>query len=121
MPTEDRLACMVSTSTTRALTAQELKADLTLEQLQQLVGLVEYDEHHDVFYPEECLDLGTALAAYTSGTAWVNHHDETGTIAVGALADLAVLDRDPFESHPDEIWQTTVEQTFVGGERVFAR
>ena len=35
--------------------------------------------------------------------------------------DLAVLDRDPFESHPDEIWQTAVEQTFVGGERVFAR
>jgi 4-hydroxyphenylpyruvate dioxygenase len=35
--------------TTRALTADELKADLTLEQLQQLVGLVEYDEHNDVF------------------------------------------------------------------------
>jgi len=33
----------------RALTADELKADLTLEQLQQLVGLVEYDEHNDVF------------------------------------------------------------------------
>jgi len=85
------------------------------------VNRIEPDEHHEVFYPEERLDLGTALAAYTSGTAWVNHHDETGTIAVGALADLAVLDRDPFESRPDEIWQTTVEQTFVGGERVFAR
>ena len=36
-------------TTTRALTAEELKADLTLEQLQQLVGLVEYDEHNDVF------------------------------------------------------------------------
>lgn len=56
---EDRLTCMVSTSSTaedstlapghRALTADELKADLTLEQLQQLVGLVEYDEQGDVF------------------------------------------------------------------------
>jgi 4-hydroxyphenylpyruvate dioxygenase len=36
-------------TTTRSLTADELKADLTLEQLQQLVGLVEYDEHNDVF------------------------------------------------------------------------
>src|SRR3954454_7663863 len=36
-------------TTTRALTADELKADLTLEQLQQLVGLVEYDEEQDVF------------------------------------------------------------------------
>ena len=34
---------------THALTQDELKADLTLEQLQQLVGLVEYDEDKDVF------------------------------------------------------------------------
>jgi len=34
---------------THALTHDELKADLTLEQLQQLVGLVEYDEEQDVF------------------------------------------------------------------------
>ena len=37
------------TTTHHALTADELKADLTLEQLQQLVGLVEYDEEQDVF------------------------------------------------------------------------
>src|SRR5882757_4251231 len=34
---------------TSALTMDELKADLTLEQLHQLVGLVEYDEKGDVF------------------------------------------------------------------------
>ncbi|HEX7716386.1 MAG TPA: 4-hydroxyphenylpyruvate dioxygenase [Marmoricola sp.] len=38
-----------TTAGARALTADELKADLTLEQLQQLVGLVEYDEEADVF------------------------------------------------------------------------
>ncbi len=85
------------------------------------VNRIEPDEEHPVFYPEERLDLGTALTAYTAGTAWVNHLDQTGTIAIGNLADLAVLDRDPFESAPAEIWETTVEQTFVGGERVFAR
>ena len=36
-------------STGAALTTDELKADLTLEQLRQLVGLVEYDEDSDVF------------------------------------------------------------------------
>jgi 4-hydroxyphenylpyruvate dioxygenase len=36
-------------STGGALTVDELKADLTLEQLRQLVGLVEYDEEGDVF------------------------------------------------------------------------
>jgi 4-hydroxyphenylpyruvate dioxygenase len=37
------------TETQTALTAEELKADLTLEQLQQLVGLVEYDASNDPF------------------------------------------------------------------------
>ena len=75
----------------------------------------------DVFYPEQRLDLGAALAAYTSGTAYVNHLDETGTIAVGNLADLAVLDRDPFVGPSEEICHARVEQTFVGGRRVYAR
>jgi len=39
----------VTPPTSRALTADELKADLTLEQLQQLVGLVEYDDSRDPF------------------------------------------------------------------------
>ena len=39
---------MTSTDS-RALTADELRADLTLEQLQQLVGLVEYDDSRDPF------------------------------------------------------------------------
>ncbi|MCW2782944.1 MAG: 4-hydroxyphenylpyruvate dioxygenase [Marmoricola sp.] len=36
-------------STGGALTTDEIRADLTLEQLKQLVGLVEYDEDADVF------------------------------------------------------------------------
>ena len=37
----------------------------------------------------------TALTAYTAGSAWVNHLEETtGTIEVGKAADLAVIDRD---------------------------
>ncbi|WP_295658494.1 4-hydroxyphenylpyruvate dioxygenase [uncultured Nocardioides sp.] len=36
-------------STGGALTAEEMKADLTLEQLRQLVGLVEYDAQSDQF------------------------------------------------------------------------
>jgi predicted amidohydrolase YtcJ len=73
-----------------------------------------------VFYPEQRLDLASALAAYTSGTAYVNHLDDTGTIALGNLADLVVLNRDPFERPAEEICATRVEQTFVGGKRVYA-
>ncbi|GAB4006840.1 amidohydrolase [Nocardioides ultimimeridianus] len=84
------------------------------------VNRVEPGEDAPVFYAEERIDLGTALAAYTSGSAYVNHLDDTGTIAVGNLADLAVLDRDPFAHPADEICGTSVEQTFVGGRRVYA-
>ncbi len=39
----------VMTETTMDLTGQEREADLDIEQLKQLVGLVEYDEDRDVF------------------------------------------------------------------------
>jgi predicted amidohydrolase YtcJ len=73
------------------------------------------------FLPEQRLDLGTALAAYTAGSAHVNHLDDlTGSITVGKSADLVVLDRDPFAGPPEEIAATRVLQTFVEGQRVHA-
>jgi predicted amidohydrolase YtcJ len=69
--------------------------------------------------PGQALDLGTALAAYTIGSAYVNHLDhETGSIEPGKLADLAVLDRDPFAGPPGDIHATEVTQTFIAGRRV---
>ncbi len=54
-------------------------------------------EHRDQppFLPAESLTLMEALAAFTSGSAYVNHLDDlTGTLEAGKLADLVVLDRD---------------------------
>ncbi len=76
---------------------------------------------YEPFLPEQAIDLATSLTAYTAGSAWVNHLDAaTGTVRVGAYADVAVLDRDPFAGPPDQIGATRVLQTFVEGERVFA-
>jgi predicted amidohydrolase YtcJ len=72
----------------------------------------------DPFLPAQALTLEQAFAAYTSGSARTNHLDETGTLAPGALADLAVLDRDPFAGDPAEIGATRVRATYVDGERV---
>jgi hypothetical protein len=45
----------------------------------------------EVFLPEERLDLETAIAAFTIGSAFVNHLDrETGSIEVGKLADIVL-------------------------------
>ncbi|MFE6253707.1 amidohydrolase [Agromyces sp. NPDC057865] len=68
------------------------------------------------------LDLATAMAAYTSGTAWVNHRDhDTGHVREGYLANLVVLDPDPFSLPADEIHRSTVESTWIEGELVYSR
>jgi predicted amidohydrolase YtcJ len=76
------------------------------------------DGASDAFLPEQALDLATALSAYTWGSARVNHADDTGQIVVGALADLTVLDRDPFAGAPEEIADARVLLTYIGGECV---
>ena len=60
-----------------------------------------------------------AFAAYTSGSAYVNHLDDAGVLAPGLLADLAVLDRDPFAGDPAAIGATRVVATYVDGRRVW--
>ncbi|MEU8247234.1 amidohydrolase [Nonomuraea sp. NPDC048916] len=76
-------------------------------------------ERAEVFLPEQRLGLAAALAAYTIGTARVNHLDTlTGTIEKGKLADLVVTDRDPFSIPAAGIAETTVLATYVEGDRV---
>jgi hypothetical protein len=69
------------------------------------------------FLKDERLTLADALIAFTAGSAFVNHLDDTGTIASGMRADLVVLDRNPFEDPP--IGETRVAMTMVGGKLVY--
>ena len=73
----------------------------------------------DPFLAEQAIPAEEAFAAYTSGSARVNHLDDTGTLEPGRLADLAVLDRDPFLGDPGEIGAARVVATYVDGARVF--
>ena len=73
-----------------------------------------------VFLPEERLDLVDALAAYTAGSAYVNHLEaDTGTLEVGKFGDLVVLDRDLFDRGAGAIGEARVVGTFVEGQPVF--
>jgi predicted amidohydrolase YtcJ len=72
------------------------------------------------FLPDQSLDLAEALAAYTIGSAYVNHlDDEIGSIERGKLADLVVLDRDPFAHPAADIGGTSVLATYVQGDPVY--
>ncbi|WP_028798632.1 amidohydrolase [Streptomyces sp. 142MFCol3.1] len=84
------------------------------------VNRVSPDEPGPVFLPGERIGLTDALTAYTAGSAYANHLDDTGRVRVGALADLVVLDRDPYQGPPEAIGGTGVALTYVGGERVYA-
>ncbi|MBL3687567.1 amidohydrolase [Leucobacter zeae] len=66
------------------------------------------------------LPLEVALAAYTSGTAYVNHRDhDTGWVREGYLANLVVIEPDPFGLSDDELHRARVRETRVSGELVF--
>jgi hypothetical protein len=71
------------------------------------------------FLPEERLSLDQTLAAFTIGSAFVNHLDaDTGTIEVGKLADLTILDRNLRSPDAGPIGDARVTATYVGGRRV---
>ena len=70
------------------------------------------------FLPDERIDLVDALRAFTAGSAHANHLDEAGVLAVGRLADLAILDRDLFDEAEGPIGDTRVLATFVEGVAV---
>jgi predicted amidohydrolase YtcJ len=71
--------------------------------------------------PEQALDVRTALSAYTRGSARVNSSKDAGQVAVGALGDLVVLDRDVTAVPSEEISGVRVDLTLVSGAPVFAR
>ncbi|NRQ36075.1 amidohydrolase [Nonomuraea sp. NN258] len=77
----------------------------------------DYPTAQTPFLPGQRIDLATAMAAYTAGSAWINR-SPAGVIAAGRPADLVVLDRDPFALPAEEIWTTRVRQTFVDGVAV---
>jgi predicted amidohydrolase YtcJ len=92
-----------------------------LEEIEVAVTRVPTEHRElEVFIPGERLDLEQALDAYTIGSAFVNHLDRaTGTIEVGKLADLAVVDRDPFAEDEGPIGEARVLMTIVEGELVY--
>lgn len=78
-------------------------------------------EVREPFLPDQALTLQTAMTAYTAGSAYANHVDDAGRLEVGALADVALLDRDVFAGESAAIAEASVMATWVGAEQVFAR
>jgi predicted amidohydrolase YtcJ len=68
------------------------------------------------WHPEQRLTLGEALEATTVNPAWLARDEHRrGKLLPGYLADLVVLDRDPFELAPEELSEVRVVATMLGG------
>ena len=65
------------------------------------------------------LSRATAIRAIAMNSSFALHQEkETGSLEVGKLADLIVLDRDPFTIPAEDIAAGDVLLTVVGGEVV---
>ncbi len=72
------------------------------------------------WYPAQRLTLAQALWGFTMGAALVTGRQaHLGSISPGKLADLVVLDRDPFALDPLEIAGVQVSMTVLNGEVVY--
>ncbi|MED1470552.1 amidohydrolase [Bacillus salipaludis] len=73
-----------------------------------------------VWHPHERITLADALKAYTGGSAYGTFREhELGTLEVGKLADIVVLERNLFEIPVEEIPDTKVQLTVVDGTVVY--
>lgn len=73
-----------------------------------------------VIGPEHRVEVLEAIRCYTMGGAWQDHaEDWKGSIEVGKVADLCVVDTDPLAVDPHEIPGIGVRQTILDGKVVY--
>ena len=74
------------------------------------------------WFPEQRITIEQAIRAYTLNTAYANfEEDAKGSLALGKLADITVLDRNLLEIQPREILEAQVLYTIVNGRIVYER
>lgn len=75
-----------------------------------------------VLGPDERITPLEALRAITLDTAyWYREEDRKGSLEVGKLADLVILDRNPLDVDPLEIKDIRVLETIKAGESIYRR
>ncbi|HEU0066318.1 MAG TPA: amidohydrolase family protein [Sphingomonas sp.] len=72
--------------------------------------------------PEERVTREQAWWAFTGGAAYAGFAEKVfGSLQPGQRADFIILDRDPIDASPTELRATKVQETWVGGEKVWVR
>ena len=75
----------------------------------------------EILWPEERATLDQMIASFTINGAFANFlENTTGSIEVGKMADLIVLDRNLFKIPVNEISKVKVMMTFFAGNEIFS-
>ena len=98
-------------------------SDAPIEELDPLLGVragvLRTLDERPAWHAEQTVTLQQALEATTVNPAWLTGDERRrGKLVPGYLADLVVLDRDPFECAPDELVDVEVVATMLGGRWV---
>ncbi|MFK2826451.1 amidohydrolase [Bacillus sp. B190/17] len=79
-------------------------------------------KNKSVFLPEQRLSLVEAIETYTAFAARASFDENIkGTLEVGKLADMVVLPANFMQFSAEEVKNTEVDMTIIGGEIVFQR
>ena len=74
----------------------------------------------NTYSPEVGVSTFEALKAITVSAAYQNFEEASkGTLEVGKLADLVILDRDPLTVDPGELMSVKVVETIKAGTSVY--
>jgi predicted amidohydrolase YtcJ len=74
------------------------------------------------WYPQQKLSVLEALEAFTTGPAYAAGMDQyLGKLSPGYLADLIVVDLDPFSCDPADIYHIQPSGTMIAGEWVWQK
>lgn len=79
------------------------------------------DKAGNAWLPEESISIEEAIEFYTLGSAYASFEEDIkGSLQVGKLADIVVLSQDIFTVPVEEILNTEVIYTILGGKIIFS-
>ena len=91
-----------------------------LHMIEMAVTRRTWKEPDYVLAPEEKISVESAIRALTYEAAWqLNSEHEVGSLEVGKLADMVIIDKDPRKADPNSIKDIKVLETWMDGRQVY--
>ena len=96
-------------------------SDCPVEDPSVILGLHALVTRND-FVPEQCITMKDALKTYTIDAAYAAFEENVkGSIEIGKLADLIILNKNPLEVPKEKIKEIQVLQTIIRGKTVYKK